>query len=622
MSKTNSLSAKEKTSSEDNNKEIRETAVKDLLSPTIPPKRKSPRVGLKRHRDGSIRTIILRADTDHPLIIQTSTAINLFISILSFIFLVLTAAATLYYIIVLSKSEFHSDCTDTLMWANASYESGSIYDHDFKYACFLPFGTNLIMYPFIGIFGLSLTTHLIGMTGFFLIITTAIILIQKVTGADFKGICFGTSVFLGLTLSSKKLREIFWGHTIYYSLGILFLLTGFFLFFRIRHLVSKRNDMIVKGERTSLISFKLTIYVCVFCLFILLTGTDGISALSIFIMPFIAAITAEYFIDSSNRIISMKTAHTAVQVLVIAIMTVLGILLNDMWKDGLYAGYQAANSEYSAMASWPDHVRNLPMAWLGLLGVKNMAGKMLMEGEGLSNLFFIINALIIAVIPVIATCFYPRYNKDEKSLRYWIWVHWSVTGIVLLGYICGILSAAEWRLTPIFGTAVILSILFLRWAVIQKTAISRMTLLLFVPIVTICVINIGSMFSTPKDRYKENDLFGIVEALEGYGLDTGYSTFWRCNSITVLSGNKIKVREVTVDEKGVNQRHYQSSKKWYEDMKDEDEFFLLLSNYEYSVLNNNSPKLKDEAIQKYEAKVNSSVYHILVFDHNILKDKK
>lgn len=52
------------------------------------------------------------------------------------------------------------------MWANATYESGKIYDPDFSYACFLPFGVNLIMLPFIYMFGLSLKVHILGMIGF------------------------------------------------------------------------------------------------------------------------------------------------------------------------------------------------------------------------------------------------------------------------------------------------------------------------------------------------------------------------------------------------------------------------------------------------------------------------
>lgn len=598
----------------ENNENNENNVAEPQPAPTPPPK---PKLAFKRRKDGSIRALVFKADTESPKIVSVQKVGNIALTFLSALVFIVTVIATLYYVIVLSRAEFHADCTDTIMWANASYESGKVYDPNFKYACFLPFGTNLIMYPLLHFFGLSLTTHLLGMTGFFVIITSCLFLMQMVTGSDIKGACLGTSAFLAITLSSRKLREIFWGHTIYYTLGILFLIVAVMLYFRLKKLSEIKIQLKEQGKHSSLLTFRLTAYVCVFGLFIMLASTDGISALSIFLLPFIAAVAAEYFVDRDNRIVSIKSCKKLIQVLIMAIMAVLGILLNNVWVGDLYAGYQEANSEYSAMASWPDHVKNLPMAWINLLGVKNMAGTPLMKGDGLSNLFFVINAVMLAVIPIVATCYYKRYTKKDMAMRFWVWIHWAVTAIVLLGYICGILSAAEWRLTPIVGTALILSVLFIRWAVANRTSASRMAVLIALPMIIVSFINVFSMLSSPKDAYKDNDLFGIVESLEDYGLENGYATFWNCNSITVVSGSKIKVREVTVDNSGVKKRHYQSSKKWFDEMNDDDEYFLLLNNYEYSVLNENVPDIRDSASQEYSTNVNDNLYHILVFDHSI-----
>ena len=149
---------------EEETNDATESETQQQKEETPPPQKppKKPKFGIKRRKDGSIRTLVFKADTDHPVLVQTGIAGNIFLNIISFILFVVTVIASLYYIIILSKSEFHSDCTDTIMWANASYEAGSIYDPNFKYACFLPFGTNILMYPFIGITGLSLKTHIIG----------------------------------------------------------------------------------------------------------------------------------------------------------------------------------------------------------------------------------------------------------------------------------------------------------------------------------------------------------------------------------------------------------------------------------------------------------------------------
>ena len=78
-------------------------------------------------------------------------------------------AAVIYYIIYPSAEFLHSDCTDTILWAQASYDGRSLFNPDFGYAAMLPFGGTMLMIPFIGIFGVSMTTHHIGMVLFTLL---------------------------------------------------------------------------------------------------------------------------------------------------------------------------------------------------------------------------------------------------------------------------------------------------------------------------------------------------------------------------------------------------------------------------------------------------------------------
>ena len=60
--------------------------------------------------------------------------------------LLLTAVGVVaYYILCPSKGEFHADCTDTLYWAKATYDSGKLINPDFSYACLLPFGGSLLV---------------------------------------------------------------------------------------------------------------------------------------------------------------------------------------------------------------------------------------------------------------------------------------------------------------------------------------------------------------------------------------------------------------------------------------------------------------------------------------------
>lgn len=89
--------------------------------------------------------------------------------------LLLTAVGVVaYYILCPSKGEFHADCTDTLYWAKATYDSGKLINPDFSYACLLPFGGSLLMLLFLPLFGFSMTTNMMGMLVFFLLFTTSL----------------------------------------------------------------------------------------------------------------------------------------------------------------------------------------------------------------------------------------------------------------------------------------------------------------------------------------------------------------------------------------------------------------------------------------------------------------
>lgn len=90
------------------------------------------------------------------------------------------------------------------------------------------------------------------------------------------------------------------------------------------------------------------------------------------------------------------------------------------------------------------------------------------------NLIRIITALILAVLPVAATCCYAKYRgQSGRQMRILLWAHWTVTGLILVGYFCGALSVANWRLSPIVCTAFIVSMAFLRWAITKQKTMQR-----------------------------------------------------------------------------------------------------------------------------------------------------
>ena len=527
---------------------------------------------------------------------------------------------TVYYVTTASKGEFHADCTDTIMWANASAESDHVYDQSFTYACFLPFGTNLIMLPMLHFFGLSMTSHIIGMTCFFILFTLFMVLmIREVTGS-LPTAFIGTSIFLSMTLSTQKMREIFWGHTIYYSLGILFLLIGTFLYFRILSVESDIRIQRKNGKNTKFKSLhKVLILVCL-SLFMLLTGLDGITGITLFTIPLAGAVFAEHFVNSKQRIASRKSALIVTRVLVLVIMSVIGVIINNKLAGKLVASYQDANSSFSDMNSWMDHLLSLPIDWMKLLGVKDLPDVMFTDEKGIPNLIAILASLIIAVLPIIATCCYKKYGKDRRGrmMRIWIWIHWAVTAVNLMGYIFGVLSIAEWRIVPMIGTALILSILFVCYSVPKKLDVSRTAILLMIPVIAAGAISCNDVIKMKKDSYKQNTQYMLADFLKEEGMTKGYATFWNANSITVITGETIKVRDVYADSNGVYMRNYQSSKRWYATDPLQREYFLLLTGSEFDEFSCSSVYNADPPLRTAERVINGVDYILMVYDHNIV----
>ena len=543
---------------------------------------------------------------------------KLILLVLSAVVFIGVSVSVVYYITTGSKGEFHADCTDTIMWAEASVESGHLYDKDFSYACFLPISTNTIMIPLIKIFGFGMKAHTYGMLGFFILLALFMVLmLREITDSLPAGLT-GTALFLSVTLSSQKMREIFWGHTIYYSLGILFLVIGAFLYARLLRSNSKKQ---LPDDKRSVgtVIHKVFVFICI-CGFMLLTGMDGITGFTLFVIPFAGAVFAEQFINHNNKLLSGRTFMSAFCAVMFMIMAVTGNLINTKLLGGLRASYQDANSEFSAMDSWLEHFQKLPFAWIKLLGVKDLPDVMFTEKKGIPNLIYILAAVMTAVLPIIATCCYKKYGNDLKGrlMRTWVWMHWAVTAVVLMGYICGILAMADWRTVPMIGTSLILSISFILWAVSEKESISRFAVVLAVPIIAAGLLNCKETLKVKKDCYKTNAQYQLLDFLREQEVTKGYATFWNANSITLLSDDDIRVSDVIVNTTGVTHRRYQSSDKWYITDSTQKEYFLLLSSYEFDEFSVSDSYIQHPPFRIAETCINGITYKLLVYDHNIV----
>ena len=122
----------------------------------------------------------------------------------------------------------------------------------------------------------------------------------------------------------------------------------------------------------------------------------------------------------------------------------------------------------------------------------------------------------------------------------------------------------------------------------------------------------------PKDGYKDNIQYKLADFLEDEGVTRGYATFWNANSVTLITGGKIKVSDVLLDEEGVSHRKYQSSSKWYEDDPLQHEYFLLLNGDEYNTFISTDDYINDPPLHTISNEIDDEVFILLIYDHNIV----
>ncbi len=512
-----------------------------------------------------------------------------------------------YYVLFPSRGSFHSDTTDTLMWGLASAESNSLFNKDFEYACLLPFSTSLVMWPLIELFGVTMQTHVIGMLIFFLCFTCGLIWLLRKMEWSWPWIAVGVSVELMMLSGSEKLREIFWGHTIYYSLGVLFVFVGLGLLFSFLD-QNKARDAAETPSQKKLRKIVLTILLIF--LWFLLACTNQIIAIAIFALPVMAAWFCDHWFDGSREIGCMQNRRALLVFLIMGIGTVAGYLLTNLLANGIVAGYETSFSTYSEMTEWMENAFKFPRHWAELIGVNVKGGAPLMSADSIQNLILLISSTVILILPVAALCCYRKI--EDSKLRILILTFWFMTLLIMIGYVCGLLSNANWRLSPIMAMGILVSVAFLRWSV-QHVNMHRIVSLMMVPVMAASLLSAVGIARMEPDNYRYNILYMLSDFLEESELSYGYATFWRANGITVVSDSAVECRSVNINQDNITPYYYQSCRSWFEEQPGQEEYFLLMSSGEKEALENCRPDLAEAKLRELEA----YGYYVWVFDENI-----
>ena len=479
----------------------------------------------------------------------------------------ITILAVCYFIAFPMRGFYNSDYADTLTWAKASVDAGALFSSDFTYACLLPFGGQLLMIPFVWLFGFSYTAHACGMIAFFLLLAVALRAFFRALGADtlWSSVCLLCVV--GPLCSSEKLREVYFGHILYYSLGALFLLVGMTLY------------LTMDKDKDSKFSWRFAAF-CVWCV---LCSTDGLTSLSLFVLPLCAGIAFERLCDRKVKFLSEENFLRCRPLLYALCFSVLGLGLGALLRRGFSAPYQEAFSTFSADTDWGNNMLITPSSFLSLFTGPVALYQDLTSFAGILAALRILFGLLVLAAPIAALFFFKHLHRGEKLL---LIAHFTVSATMLFAFIFGLLSNAEWRLSPMLFTALLSTVCFFRRLSLLPF-FKRFGLLLLAFCVLIAGLGLFEVVKMPADNSPSGSAAALTNYLNDAGCTYGYASFWDANAITVLSGDKIRCRniEVSTDSGLVTPAFYQSEHAWYNGQGSGEVYFLLLTNEEFSYLN-------------------------------------
>jgi len=600
--------------------------------------------------------------------------------IIPLLILAIGVGAVLYYVLGPSKYYMTGDSTDSLRWAQASFESGKLISDNFAYAAILPVGGNLLFYPFIAIFGYSVAAQLAGLTCFVLIFAAA--LYYMATGVGLNR--YASSALVSLTFlimsSSAKLREIMWEHVFYYNLGLLFFCIGVGLVARILRYTPERGvDVKTSEGRGELLHWALfcvaallaalasvaasqsvNAFLAVLCLviaasaayiaviklmgknvkdaahklrfgvlalFTVLAATDGLQTLVCFSLPVIAGIFLNRFFDSETPFFSKKNICSFCVMGILLICSGAGYLLIDRFSGGINAGYADAYSSYSGMSSWTNNFLGFFKNWFSLIGVSVVEKQPLVSKESIVNIIRIFGALALLAIPFILLAFYKKI--ESRAVKIALWAHFGVSAFILFAVTFGRLGGANWRLTPMLGTSVLVAIVgAFELMRAKKEMAVRFGVMILCLITVLAVPSALDIKDMDKDNGDNAAWHIAAEELESRGLKYGYANFWFAQTITLLSDNEVQTANIYENYAQPYAYMYQINYDAFDDKEDADNgYFLLLTEEEndemrsWLLSKDRSGAIIDEFTIEtpgYDLRGHEGeTFYVYVFEHNI-----
>lgn len=510
-----------------------------------------------------------------------------------------------YYIVCKERVEFDSDFTDTILWAEAMLTGNGIFDKTMFYAYTLPFGGSLIMMPFVFLFGVTYKAHVLGFLVFFAIFVCSLYKMLRNIGFSVNEALNSAGIILLMSLPTKNMRMIMWGHVIHYSLGLLFIVIAMSIYkhidvektlFKIKK-VQGNSDKEEKNTNNLIWILTLAVLTALFC-------TNGLTIILFFAIPFFGAILIERFINTEDELLCKSNINVLIITTICTLAGGMGFIISKILQRGVITVYEQLFKSILSWQQWIWDVEGILRCFLVCIAGEVSSDIPMESTTGIRIMFMAFTGFAIIIVPFISLKYIKKMNR---MMRIYIISYFILLFASLFVYDFSSANGTPHRIVGLAMTAIVVSVIFMIWLLRDKK-LFRYGLLIA------CIFSVASLFSAycVVALNGENRYDRLANVLLENGLSQGYAEYWSAQVTTVLSDSKTEICPITVNEDGtVEPRYYNVRAKQFDDVDGVDKYFAFLSALEYETLSQN---LRNDAVDTIEF---DSDGYILVFDHNI-----
>jgi hypothetical protein len=535
---------------------------------------------------------------------------------LALVFLACNLVLLCWYIFVGYQSDFHSDSAAKVLLAREIVETGQYFPHDWNYVngdLFVLFGHTFIV-PLLAFMPAGYLSHAISGLISAALILSGVWFLTGLTQASISRRVFIVAIMAsGISgcMAENLYGQVSYGVFVYFSCYILFFSYRFLHADPIKH--------------------RIFYGLSLFCVLCIAFWSNPQRALVFFGIPLLAAI-AWHIQGLIHTEFSGRIKIAGVAVAIVSAGFLLGAVLHAVTLAGFSYDFASLQARW---LSYDDMLTNavlIPQSFLALFGGLPTADGVVVSKTGIYEAARLATGL--ALSGLIPCAIYASLRRKGSGFAFVAsFALTALAGVLFVQVATTVPQNSPIFISRYFVPSLVLSLILL---LSQKPDWSRTPIVtMATAAVAICFVTsaypafvtmgISSKFNRDFIDRRHNALEGLKDFLLKNGLHYGYARFWNAGVLSVLSDEKLLVRQVVFDQGMPKPDRWLSSNRWYRPEAWQGETFLLLAPRNVDM--DEDPEEQDfidwDLMERYHCKpvrnLSYEEFRIFVFQHNPAK---